>query len=70
MNGAENLVRGSIVIFNVTLLTFRRTGEVVYAKLFQTPVIIVNSMNVARELMDKRGAIYSDRPPFTLLGEV
>ena len=57
-------------IFSARLLTFGRTGEVVYAKLFQTPVVIVNSMNVARELMDKRGAIYSDRPQFTLLGEV
>ncbi len=35
--------------------------------LFQTPVIIVNSAEVAHDLMDKRSANYSARPKFPLL---
>ena len=70
MSGVGSSVCDAMHIFSARVLTFGCTGEVVYAKLFHTPVVIVNSMNVARELMDKRGAIYSDRPQFTLLGEV
>lgn len=33
-------------------------------------MIIINELRVARELMDKRGAIYSDRPRFVLFCEM
>lgn len=45
-------------------------GDVVHAKLFQTTVIVVNSLRAARDLMDKRSANYSDRPRFAVLGEM
>ncbi|THH28087.1 hypothetical protein EUX98_g6102 [Antrodiella citrinella] len=47
-----------------------RFGAVVHAKLFHSPVIIINSLEVARDLMEKRGGNYSDRPPFVLLSEL
>ncbi|KAH8093136.1 cytochrome P450 [Cristinia sonorae] len=48
----------------------RQFGDIVFAKLFHSPVIIVNSLDVARELMEKRGGNYNDRPPFILLSEL
>ncbi|KAH9936911.1 cytochrome P450 monooxygenase [Amylocystis lapponica] len=41
-------------------------GDVIYAKLFQTPVLIVNSLRAAQDLMEKKGSIYSDRPNMIL----
>lgn len=35
-----------------------------------TPIIILNTRNVAHELLDVRGAIYADRPKFTMAGEL
>ncbi|PPQ88229.1 hypothetical protein CVT24_002733 [Panaeolus cyanescens] len=37
-------------------------GDVFCINAFRTRVIIVNSMKAAKELFDKRSAIYSDRP--------
>lgn len=34
------------------------------------PIIVLNSVDDARNLMDKRGAEYSDRPRAVLLGEL
>lgn len=45
-------------------------GNIVYAKLLNRPMVIINSLDVARDLMEKRGAIYSDRPRFVLLNEM
>ena len=39
-----------------------RLGGIVFAKLFQTPAIILNTYEVARELMEKRSDKYSSRP--------
>ncbi|KAH9916572.1 cytochrome P450 [Epithele typhae] len=45
-------------------------GDVVYFKLFQTPAIVLNSLAVARNLLDKRSANYSDRPRMVLMSEM
>ena len=34
------------------------------------PVIVINSLKAAKELMDKKGAIYSDRPRMVLFQEL
>ncbi|KZT03186.1 cytochrome P450 [Laetiporus sulphureus 93-53] len=47
-----------------------RFGDVVYARLFQKHVIVLNSVHAARELLEKRGAIYSDRPRFVMYAEL
>lgn len=44
-------------------------GGIVFARLFYKPAIVINSLQVARDLMDKRSGNYSDRPVFTLLEE-
>ncbi|PSR76829.1 hypothetical protein PHLCEN_2v8210 [Hermanssonia centrifuga] len=48
----------------------RQYGGIVYAKLFRNPAIVINSVEIARDLMEKRSAKYSDRPVFTLLEEL
>ncbi|KAF9456701.1 cytochrome P450 [Collybia nuda] len=39
-------------------------GDVIHLRLLGQPVIVLNSIQAAMDLLDKRGAIYSDRPPF------
>ncbi|OCH85972.1 cytochrome P450 monooxygenase [Obba rivulosa] len=48
----------------------RTYGDVVYAHLFRTPAIVLNSLRAARDLMDKRSCNYSGRPRLTLLVEL
>ncbi|TCD64286.1 hypothetical protein EIP91_004294 [Steccherinum ochraceum] len=45
-------------------------GKLVYAKALNKQMVVINSLDVARDLMEKRGAIYSDRPRFVLLNEM
>lgn len=45
-------------------------GEIIYVRFFQRPVIILNSARAAQDLMEKRGAKYSGRPPFTYTTEL
>ena len=46
------------------------SGDVVFAKFFRTPAVILNSKTAAIDLMEKRSAKYSDRPRFILLKEL
>ncbi|KAI0687448.1 cytochrome P450 [Cytidiella melzeri] len=48
----------------------RQYGDIVFLRMFGTPAIVLNSVQVARELLEKRGAIYSERPPLTLLNNM
>jgi hypothetical protein len=38
------------------------SGDIVYSRVLGQHIIIINSIEVARELLDRRSAIYSDRP--------
>ncbi|KAF9043017.1 putative monooxygenase [Panaeolus papilionaceus] len=40
----------------------KKYGDVMYMNVLGTQVVVVNSMKVAKELLDKRSLIYSDRP--------
>ncbi|KAI0642045.1 cytochrome P450 [Trametes meyenii] len=41
-----------------------------YLKLFRTPTIVLSSIEAARDLLDKRSAKYSDRPPMVMLTDL
>ncbi|PCH39680.1 cytochrome P450, partial [Wolfiporia cocos MD-104 SS10] len=41
-------------------------GDIIYATIFQKPVIILNSAQSAQDLLDQKSSIYSDRP-YTIL---
>ncbi|KIJ48876.1 hypothetical protein M422DRAFT_161957, partial [Sphaerobolus stellatus SS14] len=45
-------------------------GEIVYLRLVNTDMIIVNSRQMTYELFDKRSSIYSDRPDFPMVKDV
>ena len=45
-------------------------GDVIYGYIFHTPVVIINSVHAAHDLLEKRSAIYSDRPNMILHAEL
>ena len=45
-------------------------GDVVYFKIFGRPMIVLNTLKAARDLMEKRSLNYSCRPRFVLLIEM
>ncbi|KAI0351242.1 cytochrome P450 [Trametes cingulata] len=45
-------------------------GDVVYAKLFQRPILVLNSLRAAQDLLEKKSSKYSGRPRLILLSEL
>ncbi|KZT05767.1 cytochrome P450 [Laetiporus sulphureus 93-53] len=45
-------------------------GDMVYMNYLGQPIVILNSARAAREMLEKKGAFYSDRPVFTFLGRM
>jgi len=45
-------------------------GDVVYINVLGRSVVILNSLQAARELLEKKSLIYSDRPRFVLMAEL
>lgn len=43
-------------------------GDVAHLKIFHRHIIVINSHTAAVELLEKRGAIYSDRPYLAMSG--
>ena len=41
-----------------------------HVKIFGQSMVILHSLQAARDLLDKRSSIYSDRPRFVLLSEL
>jgi len=48
----------------------RSLGDVFELRVFSQPMIVLNSLAAAKDLVDKRGSIYSDRPRFVLFSEL
>ncbi|KAI0640910.1 cytochrome P450 [Trametes meyenii] len=45
-------------------------GDIIYFNLFRTPVVVLNTIETARDLLDKRSAKCSDRPRMVLYSEM
>lgn len=45
-------------------------GEIVYVHVLGRPMIILNSFDAAKELLEKRGVNYSDRPRLVFIQEM
>ncbi|KAJ4481158.1 cytochrome P450 [Lentinula aciculospora] len=45
-------------------------GDVVYLKLFQQSLVVLNSLDAAQNLLHQRSSIYSDRPNFVLFNDL
>ncbi|KAI0028835.1 cytochrome P450 [Vararia minispora EC-137] len=48
----------------------REYGDVVYVNVFGQPIVILNSLQAAQDLLDQRSVIYSDRPRMPMAGEL
>ncbi|KZT03178.1 cytochrome P450 monooxygenase [Laetiporus sulphureus 93-53] len=56
---------------HVTFAKWRKQyGDIIHARFFQKDVIILNSVRSARDLLDKRGQKYSDRPRLVMFNEL
>ena len=57
---------GEIVYYanvsSVNTNTFCIQGDIFYLDLLGRPMIVINSIEIARELLDSKGATFSDRP--------
>ncbi|KAG8989218.1 hypothetical protein FRB90_002349, partial [Tulasnella sp. 427] len=45
-------------------------GPLIYMNVAGKPYLIINSYEIARDLLEKRGQKYSDRPRFVMAGEL
>lgn len=54
----------------MVLPSYMLTGDVIYTTVYGQPIIILISIDAARDLFDKRGANYSDRPRAVVLNEM
>ena len=45
-------------------------GDVVFAKIFRRPVLVLGSLRAAQDLLEKKSGNYSDRPRLILLSEL
>ena len=51
-------------------LTRTRPGELIYLNAAGQPIIVLNSQRVAADLLDRRAAIYSDRPRYIVACDI
>ncbi|GJJ14358.1 hypothetical protein Clacol_008622 [Clathrus columnatus] len=47
-----------------------RYGDIIYLEILGKPLLVLNSSDIAIELLDKRSSIYSDRPHMTMASEL
>jgi hypothetical protein len=63
----------SVYLFHFShglFLTRIRSGELIYLNAAGQPIIVLNSQRVAADLLDRRAAIYSDRPRYIVACDI
>ncbi|THU76393.1 cytochrome P450 [Dendrothele bispora CBS 962.96] len=48
----------------------KKYGDIIYVRIFGSSMLILNTFQAAQELLEERGALYSDRPRFVLFNEL
>jgi hypothetical protein len=70
-SGRQFMVSDSDRSFPYVMLTsYEFLGDVVYANILGQELVILNSMEAVNDLFDTRSQNYSDRPIFTMVGEL
>ena len=46
------------------------SGDLVFFHGLGNNILVLNSMKAINDLLEKRGSIYSDRPSFTVVGDL
>jgi hypothetical protein len=49
------------------IMSDRALGDIVYSRILNQDVIILNSVEAARAILEKRSSNYSDRPRFATM---
>lgn len=65
--GTWNFTSSTLSLSSQTTFYTRTSGDIVFLRVFNTPMLVVNSQSAARDLMEKQGTKYSDRPHSTWL---
>ena len=60
--GAEMGYVGYLSLPSLSRELMSYTGDVVYTTIFGKPIVVLNSIDAARDLLDKKGSNFSDRP--------
>ncbi|KAH9958534.1 cytochrome P450 [Lactifluus volemus] len=48
----------------------KKYGDLIYLNVAGQPMVVINSQKIAADLLDRRAAIYSDRPPLIVASEI
>jgi hypothetical protein len=59
-----------IETLNVTVFAMLSSGRITYLHAFGQGLVFLNTPEAALALLDKRGAIYSDKPRLVMAGEL
>ena len=51
-------------------ITYSAGSDVVYMKALGSHLLVLNSFEAARDLLDKKGALYSSRPRLVMINEL
>jgi hypothetical protein len=71
MSGVRSTVRGPVLFRLRSHKPSRRvSGNIVYVSVAGQPLIVLGDAEVANEMLDKKSAIYSDRPVMEMAGEL
>ena len=64
MNGPKNTVCLNMEVFRAAYKS--SLGDVIHLRVLGRDIIVLNSVQAATDLFDKRGGLYSDRPNFVI----
>ena len=53
------------IVYHISFL-----GGLIYVHVLGKPIIMINDLKIARDLLDKRGSIYSSRPRLVMFNEL
>ncbi len=63
-------LRYVICLDHHAVLNLAVTGDMVYFQIFGRPMVVLNTLRAAQDLMEKRSLNYSCRPRFVLIVEM
>jgi hypothetical protein len=69
LSGRRSTVCKQTVIIRMCRLKLP-LGDVVYLNVFGQPFLVLNSHKTTADLLDRRAAIYSDRPHYIVAGDI
>ncbi len=67
LSGQNNTVRS---VSGILCTSSRCTGDILHVQVLGQHIVVLNSLQSVRDLLEKRSSIYSDRPRFVLLSEM